>query len=202
MKRIILVISALFIIVGLYYVTPYIERDSNFDRAIMAETPTELFEVSDLIVTAEILPNKKNILVEDELDGQSIVSFGYTLTRIKINNVFHGEIDKNELKLVEEYWIEGKFLFTDNHYKPLKEGNEYLLFLTKHSDSGSYPGTYYLTAFDKGKYPSKDTKGKTIDTFVEELTYRELEIDKKSNQDEYKKWYKEVLKTIKIDYKM
>lgn len=174
----------------------YVHRDANFDRIILTHEPIDLFSESTEIIIGEVRENKKNNLIKDEFDNS--ILFGYTSTEIQVVSSYKGNVD-NVIIVVEEYWTEGNYLYSDNYYEPLVPGEKYILFLKKNPDQGSYSGTYYIVDATKGKYPIISNDNEKLE--VENLTHKDLLINSKTDLSNYKKWYKFVLKEIDEKYK-
>lgn len=162
------------------------------DRKIAAPNFTQLEAVSDLIIKATILPEKENKL---DVTEKGIPYFGYTLTKIRIDDVYYGNVSKDDiLTITEEYYITdapiGKLIHTQENYMPAKIGQQYIFFLVKYPYDTRYKDMYFPLELEKGKYLISD---KTKDAFtINALSNKELEVGKKDST-EYKKWFKKVI---------
>lgn len=144
---------------------------------------------SDLIIKGKILPWKKNILLRWD-DGE--VLFGYTLTKIKVEEVYKGKVVKNTVSITEEYYKEnfivGKTLYTQGAYISAKVGSSYMFFLKKYGDDTSYKGLYFPIDLEYGKYL---VNNKTINE-LRTMTNKELEIGENANLN-YIEWMDKVI---------
>ncbi len=161
------------------------------DRITEARDFNELEKVSDLIIKATVLPGKENIL---DMTDKGRVYFGYTHTKIQINDVYYGNVSKDDIiNITEEYYITdstiGKSINTQGNYMPAKEGKKYIFFLKKYDNSTRYKDMYYPIELEKGKYLIND-KTKDISS-LNTLLNKDLEIGPKDST-EYKEWFKKV----------
>lgn len=121
-----------------------------------------------IIVKATILPNSKNII--DNEDNLSI-PIGHTKTNIKINEVYKGNLEVNdiitisepyfnaiipkELKLNSDEISDGtEYTIAYGNYAPSIVNKEYLFFLSEmvNNEKSIYNETYYIIGGDIGKY--------------------------------------------------
>ena len=200
-KKIIIGICAILLLASvIYYNSNTNIKNIVADRKIIANNVAELNNESDLIIKATVLPNKENILINDDNDGT--VKFGYTVTRLKITQVLKGDISDETIKITEEYYttreLSGKSIWTQGYYLPAKENKEYIFFLKKYADTSNYAGMYFPIDLEKGKY--KFIKNLDTDS-TENLSAKDLDISDKTNVKEYKEWYKEVMKEYKDQLK-
>ncbi len=159
------------------------------NRGVVAKDTESLEAESDLIIKGKILPCKKNVLLKSVHDE---VLFGYTLTKIKVEEVYKGEVDENTVSITEEYYKEnfifGKTLFTQGAYVPAKVGSSYIFFLKKYGDDTSYEGLYWPIDLEYGKYL---VNKKTISN-LESMTYKEIEVSENVDTN-YVEWMAKVI---------
>ena len=190
-KKTVLISIVLMCLIGLttYYSTRTSIYVSNADRGILAKDFNQLVSVSDLIIKTTVLPNKETLLDTSE-DGT--VKFGYTVSNLKVDEVFYGEISKGDIvTITEEYFKIRTKIFTQGNYIPAKENKEYIFFLKKYQDSTRYEGMYYPIDLERGKYSLNSNILSNIES-IEELTNTQLEIGTRPDED-YKEWYKKVI---------
>lgn len=152
----------------------------------------EIEEDSEIIVQVKALEGSEQEIYLNDLGEPGI---GYTYTPVKILKIYKdhfGLKDTEELKVMEFSCIMenpdgSKYMQTGQGYRPMKVGNEYLLFLhyTKLKDmfypTGQYQGKYAID-----RILSSDT--------ITDLTNEELEIGDYASINIYKKVAEEVKK--------
>jgi hypothetical protein len=185
-------IVAIALVATVFYNIPRTEYLMS-DRITLASDVDKLNDVSDLVVLATVVNDKENVIVKSDIDGHEM--FGYTVTTLNIKTIISGELNDESVKITEEYYessdLTGKIIWTEGTYKPAKKGRDYIFYLKKYPDDSSYSGMYFPVDLEHGKYAIiKNVKDKTIDG----LSASELDISKKSDLKEYKKWYKYVMK--------
>ena len=163
------------------------------DRVVLASNFDELEQQSDLIIFAEVLPDKENKLDKDQ-DGFTI--FGYTITQLKVVEVLAGNAQPGDvIQITEEYYIKddglGKTLTTQENYQPAKENHTYIFYLKKYGDTTWYAGMFFPIDLAYGKYLINHDTVNTEN--LDNLTNKQLEMEQR-NGTRYKEWMKETLK--------
>lgn len=187
-------IVALVIILGLLGLLLFLNGENtiheiNADRIRLTSDFNELESESDLIIKAMVLPEKQTFT--DKMEDGTVV-FGYTITRLKVEEVFSGNTEKDDIIVItEEYFKLGKEVFVQGNYIPAIENNTYVFFLKKYDESTRYEGMYFPVDLEKGKYLIKNKEFSA--DMIDDLSNSEMEIGKKENK-EYKEWYKEVIR--------
>lgn len=161
------------------------------DRIIRAESFDQLIDVSDLIIRAEVLQGKETVLRTTE-DG--LVHFGYTVTQLQVRDVFQGNVNIDDIVVItEEYYLDGKIIWTQGNYLPAREGKSYIFFLKKYSDlTKEYSGKYYPIDLERGKYSLDSEILDNIES-IDRLTNKQLEIWENPDK-EYRDWYQKVMR--------
>ena len=151
------------------------------------DTAEELIKKSNYIVKATILPESENLCLHP--------IWGYTKTKIKIDEVYKGNIEKDEVvTLMEPY-----FDYYDEEYNVIYEchselydksevGKEYLLFLTKSSNKNN--NNYYLINEYYGRYPVPTKERGAVS--VENMEPEDFDLYDGYIED-YKKIYSEII---------
>lgn len=158
---------------------------------------TELEQCSDIIIKGVIQEGKENLLIND--------TFGYTNTKVLVTEVFKGDKDLLNQKIIyREPYVETiindkpAYIINEN-YMPAIVNNEYILFLKDYTgDNELYTGAYSLCYGEKGKYPVKydiDTTYITTSFYVDSLSNEELNMGPEDNGEMqiYREIYKSVL---------
>ena len=140
---------------------------------------------TDLIVTVKITKEKKEYV---NLDTDGIPLHGHTLTKVEVVNIVDGVIEGETtvLTICEPYYhykVFGvqNYLMTVENYKPLLEGEEYLLFLKK--ASGFDEMIYHIVGSQYGKFVTNILSGE--DRTAETLSLYEMD-------EHYEKLYGDV----------
>lgn len=157
-------------------ITDYVDPIENFN---------DLEECSKFIIKATVLPNSKNILLDD--------LWGYTKTKLKVNKVYQGDIQEGEIiSLSEPYFL---FTFTDgkvyqsfsDNYDKSEVGREYIFFLGKYDAED----LYVLMNGTLGRYPVlKETRG--VEPDIDSLSNEDLDLGEYDTTT-YREIYSEVL---------
>lgn len=94
----------------------------------------DLFENSDVIV-----------LVNKESD--SIFNSGSTISKVKVKNVYKGEIGEDYIYIIEPiyYFKDGNYILSVNNYQNMKNNNEYVIFLKKYESCNICDSKYIYT---------------------------------------------------------
>ena len=118
------------------------------DRADSYESIEEVAADADLVITAEALDQRT---VENE--GRD--EFPYTTTTVSVMEVLHGELaeDSVEVRQMGHPDPDGELHMTQDIPPLLEAGNEYMLFLSEHRDSG----VYMIVGVGAGMYAVADT---------------------------------------------
>ncbi len=169
---------------------------TNIERKFMyainiPEDLEDVENVSQIIVKAEVLPDRENL----ELNR---AAYGFTKTKLKITKVFSGDLKVDDvIAITEEY-----FYFTDSisgelhlHavalYEPAVIGEEYIFFLYgKGRPNTAREGTYQIVNITDGKFPITKNNLKTQKADI--LSNSELNIGE-GDISKYKKMYNEVM---------
>ena len=165
------------------------------DNEYVANNVDELFEKSDLIIKAKLIDEPIYRYQNSRFEG--VVEFGWTETRLKVQEVYKGDKNLKEVTITEPYWFEEETLYMFDEYMPTKVNGSYYLFLTKYPDGvGPFSEMYFPTDNNYGKYTilTKEKANKLMRN--EELNNQELDIFEGLNNKKYSKWFKEVLKTL------
>ena len=147
---------------------------------------------SDLIIRAEVLPEREEIMLIDN-------DYGFTKTKLKVTKVYSGNVKVNDIITVSEEYFE----YTDNitgevylealdFYTPAIIGEEYIFFLyDNHMVDTVRDNIYEMTNIAKGRYPI--TKNDIIFNRASEMPNRGLKLSEQ-NVSTYKSIYNEVIK--------
>ena len=159
------------------------------DRGVLAHSKKDLEEVSDLVVvfTPEIQENKLMYF------NDGLVSFGYTKTTGKVEQVLKGDAAEGDsITISEECFVtDDAILHTQGGYLPMKIGESYLLFLVAYPpESGEYDGMYFPADLEYGKYVLSDTAAPT--EAKSPLWNAVYEVNGHTNLDKYLEWYRYV----------
>ncbi|MCD7784356.1 MAG: hypothetical protein LUH18_02040 [Oscillospiraceae bacterium] len=153
------------------------------DRNILAETPDDLADVSDVIVLAK-LKDSENILITDPMDGNIIT--GYQKSKLEVLEVYKGDISGEDIVITEECFYVDDTLWTQQGYLPMEKDTEYILFLSAYSDESLYAGMYFPVDLEHGKYVVKKSDSSEMATVSKRS---DLQIGTETNKDEYMIWY-------------
>lgn len=144
------------------------------DRVRLAPTYDDLGVVSDVIIKATVVPGKENKTIE--ADNGTIV-FGYTMTQLKISDVFKGNVvEGGIITITEEYYTlanNRKVIYTQGNYMPVQENGEYIFFLKSYDELSPYAGMFFPIDLEYGKY-SVNLANKIVSP--ESISASELEI--------------------------
>ena len=203
-RKLIIIASSICLVISIFLIgyfnyisTPEVmENKASLD--LYAEDLSVIELNSELIVKAKIKGIQDNYVEYNDL---KIPSYGYTLTDIEVQKVYKGE-DKLKncvLKLREpSYYYKNdlgkKFIINSEGYTPLKQGETYVLFLSK-----SYmKDTYYCTGLYQGKFILKDKNSEDkILNSLDKVSADDIDISETILNGNYKKLYKEVIDKYK-----
>jgi hypothetical protein len=192
-KKLVAVVSVSAVLIAAFLIFMYKHISYNTipaDRILLASDFTELEVVSDLIIRAEVMPEKENIVVRAHND-ENIILHGYTITQLKVLGVLSGSDNIEKLSITEEYYttsdILGHNIWSQGNYLPAKVGEEYIFYLKKYPDNSSFAGMYFPVDLENGKYKimnSTDNPGTATD----------YELKNNSTLSKYQKLYEQVQK--------
>lgn len=161
-------------------------RQISSERIPLADSPSALQEVSDLIVV--FTPEDHTFVMLCYSDDN--VSTGYTKTVGTVSEVLKGDLAAGDaITITEECYTtdEGSDLWTQGGYLLMQQGESYLLFLTAYEDSSDYAGMYFPTDLEYGKYALPQDGG-----MPENPTMEDLELGSGEELETYVTWYHEV----------
>ena len=181
-KRLFVCVVAFFTIVlcGFIYCAkrPYSVNQIMADRTALAEPPSQL--------------ETENVLIKDP-DDQNII-LGYTKTIATILDVVKGDIEQGQkISITEECYTTdfNSVLWTQEGYLPMKQGNQYLLFLKAYEETSDYSGMYYPIDLEYGKYLIPQA------AFASEVepsyTAEQLQVGDETDLDNYVEWYQTIV---------
>lgn len=155
------------------------------------ESLEELENLTDISIKAEILSDKVNV------KGKHY--FGYTITNIKVKEIYRGEnIKVGDIISIREpycrnYLNDKEYLFIDAEYMPTEVGEEYI-FILKSKDyldkDNNTIELYGMWNTVLGKYPVVNNKLRSNQN-VETMTSEDLALS--SNNEDFKNIYKDIL---------
>lgn len=151
-----------------------------------------LEELSDIIIRAEVLPEREEVILIDN-------DYGFTKTKLKVTKVYSGNVGVDDIITVcEEYFestnnITGEiYLEALDFYTPATIGEEYIFFLYDNHLVGTVrENMYEMTNIRKGRYPL--TKDDLIFNKASQMPSRGLKLSEKEIAT-YKSIYDEVVK--------
>ena len=134
-----------------------VER-SFLDSLYIPEDFKAIENITDVIIRAEVLPNRENIELTRNM-------YGFTRTKVEVTEVYRGDLEVGDIvDIIEEY-----FYYTDSYtgnirlraldlYEPAIIGNEYIFFLYFKGEPGTpREDAYQIVNITDGKFPiSKD----------------------------------------------
>lgn len=165
----------------------------NNDRYYAPMDFEQLNTDADIIVLAKVIEGKENVY--NSVDGMGKVGIGYTNTKLEIIDIYKGNTEEDVIVITEEYYTNNDVLYISDLYEPAMEGRVYLFFLRKYPKNRiSFYGKYYPLGVEKGKYLIEESY---IDISMSNISYRDFNINKDSDLEAYKKWYKEVFSHYK-----
>lgn len=155
------------------------------------ESLEKLENITDISIKAEVLSDKVNV------KGKHY--FGYTITNIKVKEIYRGENIKvgDIISIREPYcrnYLNGKeYLFIDAEYMPTEVGEEYI-FILKSKDyldkDNNIVELYGMWNTVLGKYPTINNKLRSTNN-VDNITNGDLELN--ANNEDFKNIYKDIL---------
>lgn len=183
---------AIVFIGGLIYFShgPYTVNQVMADRILLAESPDQLEEVSDLIVLAEP-QDGKNVLIRDSDDNNIIL--GYTKTTAVVLQVLKGDISEGQkINITEECYTTNlnSVLWTQEGYLPMEKGGNYLLYLKAYPQDSEYQGMYFPVDLEYGKYLIPQTA--VVSDSLESYTAEQLQVGEETDITKYTEWYQEI----------
>ena len=194
-KRLFVCVVAFFTIVlcGFIYCAkrPYSVNQIMADRTALAESPSQLETESDLIVLVSP-QTSENVLIKDP-DDQNII-LGYTKTIATILDVVKGDIEQGQkISITEECYTTdfNSVLWTQEGYLPMKQGNQYLLFLKAYEETSDYSGMYFPIDLEYGKYliPQAALASEVEPSYTAE----QLQVGDETDLDNYVEWYQTIV---------
>lgn len=187
--------------ITLYATMPEAKDVENKDLKVM-NVPVEfvhwidnlesLEDHSDVIIRAEVLPEREEIILTENI-------YGFTKTKLKVTKVYSGNVKVNDIVTVcEEYFectnnITGEiYLGALDFYTPAIIGEEYIFFLyDNHMVDTVRENMYEMTNIAKGRYSI--TKNDIIFNKASEMPSRGLKL-REQNVSTYTSIYNEVIK--------
>jgi hypothetical protein len=181
----------------------FINAGGMYRVAYDASSISKLEEISDEVVRVRMLWNVKTVLHYEMND--EIPSFGYTITKVKVIEVYKStELVENQIinfvEPIYTYTVPAsnmKFLICDGNYKPLKRYRDYILFICKYDGTRKRAdpqrhGCYEALA-EYGKYLVNYKFYKSEDTSSFNLS----DFDIWRQNPQYEKLFVEVMKKYK-----
>lgn len=173
-------------------------EDGLADLELVADSYEELEKYSDLIVEVEVVGEKVNKSVIEE---KGIVHYGVTKTFVEIVDIFKSNEVKigDKVAVWEDYFLttndKGKeYYITIEGYRPMREGEKYLLFLVK-NDKGTFSSAYSISGAYQGKFPmelinqdnNKKISEESLEIGANQEKFEKLLIDVRDKYKEKKK---------------
>lgn len=178
---------------GVIYISngPYTVNQVMADRVTLANSASQLEELSDLVVLATP-KTQENVLIKDPVDNNVIT--GYTKTTVTVLDVIKGNVTKGqEILITEECYTTNlnSVLWTQQGYLPMEDGDSYLLYLKAYTNDSSYGGMYFPIDLEYGKYVIPKTA--SLSTTASTFTAEQLQIGVETDITKYGDWYQQVV---------